>query len=67
MSKHYDLAVIGGGSGGFGAALAAARLGVSVALIEKGDCLGGTSVRGGVHCWEMGGAARAFRSIFTGG
>lgn len=49
-----QLAVIGGGSGGFGAALAAARLGVDVVLVEKGDCLGGTSVRGGVNCWEMG-------------
>lgn len=49
-----DLAVIGGGSGGFGAALAAARLGIDVVLVEKADCLGGTSVRGGVNCWEMG-------------
>jgi hypothetical protein len=49
-----ELAVIGGGSGGFGAALAAARLGVDVVLIERADCLGGNSVRGGVHCWEMG-------------
>lgn len=49
-----ELAVIGGGSGGFGAALAAARLGVDVVLVEQGDCLGGTSVRGGVNCWEMG-------------
>lgn len=49
-----ELAVIGGGSGGFAAALAAARLGVDVVLVEQGDCLGGTSVRGGVHCWEPG-------------
>ena len=49
-----ELAVIGGGSGGFGAALAAARQGVDVVLVEKGDCLGGTSVRGGVNCWERG-------------
>ncbi|MCX6901043.1 MAG: FAD-dependent oxidoreductase [Verrucomicrobia bacterium] len=48
-----DVAVIGGGSGGFGAALAAARLGLDVALVEKADCLGGSSVRGGVNCWEM--------------
>ncbi len=52
-----ELAVIGGGSGGFGAALAAARLGVNVVLVEQGDCLGGTSVRGGVNCWEMGAGA----------
>lgn len=49
-----DVVVIGGGSGGFGAALAAARLGLDVVLVEKADCLGGTSVRAGVNCWEMG-------------
>jgi ribulose 1,5-bisphosphate synthetase/thiazole synthase len=47
-----ELAVIGGGSGGFGAALAAARLGVDVVLVERGDQLGGNSVRGGVNIWE---------------
>ncbi|MFA5204169.1 MAG: FAD-dependent oxidoreductase [Lentisphaeria bacterium] len=50
----YDLAVIGGGSGGFGAALAAARAGLSVALVEREPALGGTSTRGGVNCWEPG-------------
>lgn len=49
-----QLAVVGGGSGGFAAALAAARLNVDVVLVEQGDCLGGTSVRGGVNCWEPG-------------
>ena len=54
MPDRYDVVVVGGGSGGIGAALAAARLGASVLLIEKADTLGGTAVRGGVHCWEMG-------------
>ena len=49
-----ELAVIGGGSGGFGAALAAARMGVDVVLVERGDRLGGNSVRSGVTAWEMG-------------
>jgi len=49
-----ELAVIGGGSGGFGAALAAARLGVDVVLVERSDKLGGNSVRGGVNIWEPG-------------
>ncbi|MCG3147984.1 MAG: hypothetical protein PCFJNLEI_01426 [Verrucomicrobiae bacterium] len=50
----YDLCVVGGGSGGFGAALAAARLGASVILVEKSDSLGGNAVRGGVNNWEPG-------------
>ena len=54
MTERYDLAVIGAGSGGIGAALAAARFGLSVLLIEKADTLGGTAVRGGVHVWEPG-------------
>jgi hypothetical protein len=49
-----DLAVIGGGSGGFGAALAAARAGLRVLLIEAGPQLGGNSTLGGVNTWEPG-------------
>jgi hypothetical protein len=49
-----ELAVIGGGSGGFGAALAAARRGVDVVLVERSNQLGGNSVRGGVNNWEPG-------------
>ena len=47
-----DVAVVGGGSAGFGAAWNAARCGSSVVLVERGDKLGGTSVLGGVSCWE---------------
>ena len=43
MQKHYDLAVIGAGSGGLVAATSAKRAGLSVALLEKnkigGECL----------------------------
>lgn len=53
-AEKFDLVVIGGGSGGIGAALAGSRLGLSTLLVEKGDRLGGAAVRGGVHCWEMG-------------
>jgi len=38
-----DLCVVGAGSGGFGAACAAARLGVSVILLEAADGVGDTS------------------------
>lgn len=54
MPDTYDIAVIGGGSGGFGAALAAARRGLSVLLVEPGPMLGGNSTLGGVNTWEPG-------------
>ena len=41
-----DVAVIGGGPAGFCAAVAAARLGVSVLLIEAGGFAGGMATRG---------------------
>lgn len=42
--KKYDIAVIGGGFAGVAAAIAAAREGAKVLLVEKGNCLGGTAV-----------------------
>jgi hypothetical protein len=49
---HYDVCVVGGGSGGIGAAVAAARAGLRTLLLERFDRLGGTSTVGGVHNWE---------------
>lgn len=46
MSKHYDLLVIGGGSGGIATANRAARYGAKCAVIEGGK-LGGTCVNVG--------------------
>lgn len=47
MSEHnFDLVVLGGGSGGYAAALRASQLGFSVALVEK-DKLGGTCLHRG--------------------
>jgi len=40
-SEKYDVAVIGGGPGGFGAAVAAGRMDQRVTLIEAHDILGG--------------------------
>ena len=42
--KKYDLAVIGGGFAGTAAALAAARSGAKVIIVEKSNCLGGAAV-----------------------
>ena len=41
--KKYDLAVIGGGFAGVAAALAAARGGADVIIIEKSNALGGAA------------------------
>lgn len=41
---HYDLIVIGGGSGGLGGARRAAQYGAKVAIIEETYRLGGTCV-----------------------
>lgn len=43
---EFDLVVLGAGSGGYACALRAAQLGMSVALIEKGE-LGGTCLHRG--------------------
>src|SRR5690625_92548 len=46
MSKDYDLAILGGGTGGYVAAIRAAQLGMSVALVENKK-LGGTCLHEG--------------------
>ncbi len=43
----YDLAIIGGGPGGYTAAIRAGQYGLKVALIEKDDQLGGTCLHVG--------------------
>lgn len=46
MSKEYDLVVLGGGTGGYVAAIRAAQLGMRVAIVEK-EKLGGTCLHRG--------------------
>lgn len=60
----HDVVILGGGSGGYAAALRAAQLGLSVALIEK-DKLGGTCLHRGciptkalLHAAEIADSAR---------
>lgn len=45
-NKHFDIAIIGGGPGGYVAAIRAAQLGFKVAVIEK-DKLGGVCLNWG--------------------
>jgi dihydrolipoamide dehydrogenase len=44
--ENFDLVILGGGSGGYAAALRGAQLGMSVALVER-DKLGGTCLHRG--------------------
>lgn len=50
-SLEADLLVAGGGTAGTAAAIAAARRGHKVLLVEEANCLGGTSTSGGVCEW----------------
>ncbi len=43
--KTFDLVIIGGGPGGYPAAIRASQLGLSVACVEQEEPLGGTCVR----------------------
>lgn len=54
MLSDFDLVVVGGGSGGYGAALAASRRGLKVLLVEAAHMLGGNSTSAGVNTWEPG-------------
>ena len=60
-----QLAVIGAGSAGCGAALAASRLGIDTILVENYQRIGGTSTFAGVNCYEpVAGATGISRRIF---
>ena len=47
MSEQFDIVVIGGGPGGYVAAIKAAQLGLKVACVEKRGALGGTCLNVG--------------------
>lgn len=46
MAKNYDLVIIGGGTGGYVAAIRASQLGLKTAIVEKSK-LGGTCLHAG--------------------
>lgn len=71
VKKNYncDVAVVGGGVGGFAAAVSAARQGQSVILIENGGFLGGTATKGLVGpfmtCYDSKGEEVILRGLFA--
>ena len=70
MAEHnFDVVILGGGSGGYAAALRSAQLGLSVALIER-DKLGGTCLHRGciptkalLHSAEVADVTREAASV----
>src|SRR5690625_7225032 len=46
MTKNYDLVILGGGTGGYVAAIRASQIGMDVAIVEK-EKLGGTCLHKG--------------------
>lgn len=59
-----DVCIVGAGSGGYGAAIAAARAGAECVLVERLDQIGGTSTAAYVSNWEPGCAGPLAREIY---
>nr|MBA2437158.1 FAD-dependent oxidoreductase [Acidimicrobiia bacterium] len=67
MSEQFDVVVIGGGPGGYAAALYASAADLSVALVEK-DRVGGTCLhRGCIPAKELLETASVFRTVAGAG
>ena len=64
-----DVLVAGGGPAGTCAAIAAARNGARVLLVERGNCLGGMATRGLVGpfmtCYDKTGSVQIIRGLFN--
>ena len=64
MTRVYDLVIVGGGPGGYAAALYAHNFGLSVALVEKAETVGGTCLlRGCIPAKSWLQAAEVFSTV----
>ena len=59
-----DVLVCGAGPAGIGAALRAARLGVSVMIVEALDCIGGVATAGMMSHWGGRSSSKIMQEIF---
>src|ERR671928_163000 len=73
MADQVDVAILGGGNGGYACALRAAQLGLSVTLVEQ-DKVGGTCLHRGciptkalLHAAELVEEIRSAASVGVGG
>lgn len=68
VGGSHDVVVVGGGPAGVCAAVAAARHGIDVLVVEQGNCLGGMGTRGLVGpfmtCYDKTGEVQLIRGIF---
>src|SRR3954465_12199607 len=65
MAEQYDVVIIGGGPGGYAAALYGASAGLSVGMVER-DKVGGTCLhRGCIPAKELLETAHVFRTVAT--
>ena len=63
MAEQFDVVIIGGGPGGYAAALYGANAGLSIAVVEK-DKVGGTCLhRGCIPAKEFLETATVFRTV----
>lgn len=67
MKDTYDVVVVGAGGAGMSAALAAAKQGLDVILVEKSEYFGGSTARSGGGVWIPGNyALEAARQVDPG-
>jgi hypothetical protein len=53
VADQVDVLVVGGGPAGVGAAMAAARMGAKVCIVEQFNCLGGVATSGGHNHFSL--------------